>query len=122
MNTPTMAELLASSVRNRDIAEQQVQRIKQFLDREQEPGLEREKLLIDLSRYQADVAHWASYCLWYRLRCDREGAGAIPAMCGRGGVETLPARKPVRPAPPVVVPDPRLPRESDDDDEGDIPF
>lgn len=107
-----MVELLHACEHDRDVAELQIQRTKQFLDRETEPGPERERQLIALSRYRADFAHWASYCSYYRLRCDREGPDAVPSMAGRDGVPTLPLRKPVAPAN-----DPRLPRESDDSGE-----
>lgn len=116
---PTLAGCLASSERNRDIAERQVEATRQNLQRH---GAADPVLLHALSRFKAEHAHWADYVGYYRARVAREGAPTVPAMLGI--VERPAERKPVRPAP-ILEPDRRLPRErdaGDDDLDSDLPF
>jgi hypothetical protein len=115
----TNRDCIQASARNRDIAEQQVQRIRQQMDRAA-PGEVTDLMRCDLSRYKAEFEHWSSYTLYYKARALREGADAVVHMSDWGGPSprqaqaTQPQRAPAR--------DPRLPREPGEDREEDIPF
>lgn len=112
---PTLAEMRAACAQNRDVSEQQAQRMRQFLEREG-PGLQRDRMLCDLSRHIAEYEHWASYVQYYAARVSAEGPDVRPKLTWVQD-SWKPAR---RPAP--VAHDPRLPREREDDTEEALPF
>jgi hypothetical protein len=108
---PTLAEMLDSCVLNRSISEQEVQRFKQALDREQSgPGPQRSELQRKLSQHTSDAEHWGDYVTHYRARVAQEGKATRPRAAA-----VLVAQFP----PPA--PDRRLPREPGADDE-ELPF
>src|SRR5262245_2407576 len=76
---PTLAEMLASCGHNRDVAERQLNGVRERMRREP-PGPDRERLRIDLSRYKAEFDHWADYAGYYRKRVAAEGGGTRPKL------------------------------------------
>ncbi len=115
----TNRECIQASAKNRDIAEQQVQRIRQQMDRAA-PGEVTDAMRTDLSRFKAEYEHWADYVAYYKARALREGADTVVHMSGWGGQSPRPART----AQPQKAParDPRLPREPGEDDDMETPF
>ena len=117
---PTLSELAANCQHNVRVAEHQIQATRQHLARAG-LGPERNRLLVDLSRYQSDYHHWSDYVGHYRARAVKEGADVIPRMSlfGRdwGAQIAEAARQRMN-----QQPDRRLPREpGDDDDEVEAP-
>jgi hypothetical protein len=110
---PSLDSMVDACAHNRDVAEFQIRRIEQQLDRE-EPGSRRDNLLTDLSRFKADYAHWADYVGYYRARAAREGQGIVPFVT-----------RPLAAVPAAPEQDRRLPPEREpggDDGEAELPF
>lgn len=104
---PTLGEMVTACLHNADVANFQRRRLRQQLRAVPEPGLERDRLSIELSVAEADYHHWSDYVGYYRARVAREGAGALPMMMRHPALV------------PMAVPVPTRAREpgEDDDDE-----
>lgn len=116
----TNRDCIQASAKNRDIAEQQVQRIRQQMERAV-PGEVTDAMRTGLSRFKAEFEHWANMVGYYKARALREGADAVVHMSGWGG----PSPRQAQTAQPQRAParDPRLPREPGEDDDAEgLPF
>lgn len=120
---PTLGDLLDSCVLNRSLAEAQLERFRQALQREQPgPGQRLSELQGLISQHAADLEHWGDYVGYYRKRIAKEGMKATVQGMAKFVASVGPVwGRPMAEKLPPFPPDRRLPREpGEDDEEGEL--